>query len=279
MSRAKRRVTKPEKSPGKEQQGEDKYFSKAVRKAFDILEILKNSAGPLSLNELTLQVGMMKSSVFRLLYTMERAGYVSKEASGKYVLSQGARSVMPNSFGNKLLQEALTEMKELSREFGETVSLAQLFDNHVQVVAVIESSQLIRMANVVGRILQPHASSLGKTITAFQTEEVRERLLRSYGIYAYTTHTITDEVELKKEFESIRSLGYGLDLEESVLEGCCFGAPIFNAEKRAVAAISISVPKMRLKNKEDQERIISALKNRANIISRRLSGGRVLETL
>lgn len=271
MVRAKQKATRTEKRPGKEPQGEDKYFSKAVGKAFDILEILRNSAEPLSLNELTSQVGMMKSSVFRLLYTMESAGYISKGAGGKYLLSQGARSVMPNSFGNKLLQEALPEMKELSREFGETVSLAQLFDNHVQVVAVIESSQLIRMANVVGRILQPHASSLGKTITAFQTEEMRERLLRSYGIYGYTTHTITDEVELKKEFETIRSLGYGLDLEESILEGCCFGAPIFKAEGRAIAAISISVPKMRLKNEEDQGRIISALKDKTSIISRRLS--------
>lgn len=271
MARAKQRITKPESNQVKEPRGENKYFSKVVGKALDILEILRNSQASLSLNELTLQVKMMKSSVFRLLYTLESAGYVSRDAEGKYQLSQGVRTGLPDSLGDKLLAAALPEMKDLSREFGETVSLAQLFDNRIQVVAVIESPQLLRMANVVGRILQPHASSLGKSITAFQSEETAEKLLRSYGIYCYTKHTITDEVELKKEFEKIRSLGYALDAEESILEGCCFGAPIFDGEQRAMAAVSISVPKMRLKSKEDRARIVTALKAKTEIISRKIS--------
>lgn len=267
MPKAKQKAIRPNGRTAED----EKYFSKVVGKALDLLEILRAAAEPLSLNELTLRVEMMKSSVFRLIYTLERAGYVTRDAAGKYQLAQSARTLMPGSFGNRLLEEAVPPMKELSREFGETVSLAQLFENHIQVIAVIESPQLIRMANVVGRILQPHASSLGKTITAFQSEELRDVLLRSYGIYPYTEHTITDEVELKKEYEKIRRAGYGLDAEESILEGCCFGAPIFNHERRAVAAISISVPKMRLKTKEDRERIIAALRAKANAITDRLS--------
>lgn len=270
MARAKQKITAPQGGQLKEPRDENKYFSKVVGKALDILEILRHSPAPLSLNELTLQVKMMKSSVFRLLYTLESAGYVGKDADGRYQLAQGVRTLLPDSFGEKLLQAALPEMKELSREFGETVSLAQLFDNRIQVAAVIESPQLLRMANVVGRILQPHASSLGKSITAFQSEETAEKLLRSYGIYCYTKHTITDEVELKKEFEKIRSHGYAVDAEESILEGCCFGAPVFDRGRRAVAAVSISVPKMRLKNKEDRARIVAALKAKTGTISRKI---------
>ena len=79
------------------------------------------------------------------------------------------------------------------------------------------------MGNTVGRIVPPHASSLGKAVAAFQSEDVRDRLVRSYGIHRFTEHTVTDEVELKLEFERVRSRGYSTDEEESVLEGCCFG--------------------------------------------------------
>ena len=50
------------------------------------------------------------------------------------------------------------------------------FENRIEVVATVESPHLIRMGNTVGRILPPHASSLGKAVTAFQREEVRDRL-------------------------------------------------------------------------------------------------------
>ena len=126
-------------------------------------------------------------------------------------------------------------MRELSREFGETVTLAMRFENRIEVVATIESPQLIRMGNTVGRILPPHASSLGKAITSHQTEDVRERLIRSYGVTPFTTHTITDEVALKLELERVRERGYSIDEEESVLEGRCFGVPIFGPAHEVVS--------------------------------------------
>ena len=144
-------------------------------------------------------------------------------------------------------------MKQLNREFRETVSLAMRFENHVEVVATVESPQLIRMGNTVGRILPPHASSLGKAITAFQPEDRRESLLRSYGLHRFTDHTIVDEVELKRELERIRKAGYSLDAEESALEGCCFGAPIRGADGSVIGAISLSMPKMRLTSDDQSQ--------------------------
>src|SRR6266540_4677643 len=52
-----------------EAERDDKYFSKVIGKAFDILRLLRAAPQPLSLNELTLRVGLAKSSVFRMLHT------------------------------------------------------------------------------------------------------------------------------------------------------------------------------------------------------------------
>jgi IclR family acetate operon transcriptional repressor len=136
--------------------------------------------------------------------------------------------------------------------------MAVLFDNHIEVVSVLESSHMIRMGNTVGRIIPPHASSLGKSITASQSEERRDTLLRSYGLHRFTASTITDESELKSEFERIRERGYATEKEESTPDGFCFGAPVWH-EERVIASISLAFPKMRLPARKDQDALIQSL--------------------
>ena len=242
---------------------EDKYFSKVIGKALDIIDILRSSAQPLSLNELTLRLELAKSSVFRILHTLEVSGYIERDATGRYSVVADLQAWAPGQLRTALVDAALPALKDLNREFRETISLAMRFENRIEVVATLESQHLIRMGNTVGRIVPPHASSLGKAIAAFQPEEVRERLVRSYGIHRFTDRTVTDEVELKREFERVRSRGYSTDQEESVLEGCCFGVPVLDAHGDAIAAISISSPKMRIRDEQLQKRQVAAIRRAA----------------
>lgn len=251
-------------------QQKDKYFSKVVGKALDLLEILKRGGTPLSLNELTLQVGLAKSSVFRILHTLEVAGYLERNEAGHYILSPDVRPLVPAYLQTKLMEAAVPRMRELNRRFSETVSLAILFNNHIEVVAVEESSRLIRMGNTVGRIIPPHASSMGKSITAHQPEERRRQLLRSYGLHTFTDKTIVDENELKRELERVRSRGFSTDQEESANEGCCFGVPIFGKGEEAIGAISISIPKTRVPQGAQQKELIAALQKAAREIGEEL---------
>ena len=162
-----------------------------------------------------------------------------------------------------LVDAALPHMRTLSREFGETITLAMHFDNRIEVVSTLDSPHLIRMANTVGRILPPHASSLGKAITAHLPDDIVERLRRSYGTHRFTEHTITDEVALKQEYERVRAQGFSIDAEESVLEGCCFGAAVTGPTAIVIAAISLSLPKMRLRDKAMQKQIVAAVREAA----------------
>jgi len=242
---------------------DDKYYSKVIGRALEILAVLRKSDAPLGLAELASHVGLAKSSVFRLLHTLEVSSYIERTGEGAYRLSADLRAWGDGKRVTDLVDAALPPMRTLSREFGETITLAMHFDNRIEVVATLDSPQLIRMANTVGRILPPHASSLGKAITAHQPDDVTERLRRSYGNHRFTEHSITDEVALKQEYELIRAQGYSTDAEESVLEGCCFGAPISGPDDVVLAAISLSLPKMRLRDKAMQKRIVAAVRDAA----------------
>lgn len=254
-----------------ETERDDKYFSKVIGKALDIMAILRVSSQPLSLNELTLAVGLAKSSVFRMLHTLEVSGYLERDPVGRYSVSAGVRAWGREQFLADLIEAAQPIMRRLIAELGETVSLAMRFDNRIEVVSSIESPQLIRMGNTVGRILPPHASSLGKAITAYQTDGVRERLIRSYGLSRFTSHTIVDEIALKAEYERICNRNYSIDAEESVLEGRCFGAPVFAPKQEVFAALSISVPKMRVRDKQVEARLVNTVRRGADEIGARIT--------
>ncbi len=249
---------------------DDKYYSKVIGRALDILAVLRKHEHPMGLAEIASHVGLAKSSAFRLLHTLEVSSYVERTADGGYGLAADLRMWGDGKRVTDLVDAALPHLRTLSREFGETITLAMHFDNRIEVVATLDSPHLIRMANTVGRILPPHASSLGKAITAHLPDDVVERLRRSYGNHRFTAHTITDEVALKQEYEAIRRQGYSLDVEESVLEGCCFGAPVNAPDGMAIAALSLSLPKMRLSDKAMQKGIIAAVRDAAAQTSKAL---------
>lgn len=159
-------------------------------------------------------------------------------------------------------------MLALNVSLRETVSLGALFDNRVEVVAVFDSPETIKMCNVVGHIVPPNASSLGKVIGAFQSPERREKLLISYGFWRYTEHSITDRAKLDEEFAQIRAHGFATDREESVMGGICFGVPVFDPAGEVHVALSTSTPKMRIRDVSHEKSIVASLKATAEKIAK-----------
>jgi DNA-binding IclR family transcriptional regulator len=249
---------------------ERRYFSRGVGRALEIIELLTRTTGPLSLNDVASRINMTKSSAFRLLRTLEALDYVTQGRDGQYLILPENRATVPSRIANSLVRVARPVMKRLNMEFQETVSLSVLFTNHIEVVEVFESPLLIRMANTVGKIIPPHASSMGKSITAFQTDETRNKLLRSYGFPRFTPNTITDELALRENFERIRTQGHSFDAEESTPGGSCYGVPLVIEPYGAIAALSLSMPTSRLPEGPGAEKMVRALIEASGQIARDL---------
>jgi DNA-binding IclR family transcriptional regulator len=254
--------------PGIKQAEGSRYFIQAVGKALDILMAVGQSPEPVSLVQLTRDLRQSKSSIFRILCTLEQKGLLERRPGDLYVLPRSNSAPVPNQLLEHLRRAAGPVMRDLGREFRESVNLGFLFENHIEVLEVFSSAQKINMGTVVGSIIPPHASSLGKCITAHQPEHRRDHLVRAYGINAFTPQTITNPVQLEQEFARVRDQGYAIDREESTPQGCCFGAPIRTAAGLVVAAISVSLPRSRV---DQEEKIIEAVRQAAETISRNLT--------
>lgn len=251
----------------------DQYFSRAVGKALEALEAIGQGARPYTLNEISHSLGLTKASAFRLLHTLETLGYLTKSEEGRYSAHSRTLARVQTRLLNEVMRHGPEALERLCMQYRETASLAMIFDNHIEVLAVSESPQLIRMGNIQGRIVPPHASSLGKAITAFQPAETRDRLLRSYGTAPITPATLVDEIALRAEFERIREAGFAEDREESVAGGWCFAAPILNAGGVAFGAVSLSLPRMRLPEMEQRGEIVAAVKRTAAAVARQCKPG------
>ncbi len=248
----------------------DGVESRSLAKGLQVLETLSTAAEPMPLRDLASSVGLGKASTLRLLRTLENAGYLVRDPHGNYHSDRDQPLPRQNHQLRLLQDSAGPVLAKLNAEFGETVALAFLFDDLIRVVDVIESPHNIRMANYKGRILQPYASSLGKSITAFQTPEKTQKLLHTYGIFRLTSDTLTDFRAIQEHLAEVRERGYAWDRGETSPGGMCVGAPIRMADGEILASLSMSMPKERfteeLQNllparvKRDGEAVTEAMK-------------------
>lgn len=222
------------------------FPSRSLAKGLEILDLLAARQQPAALREISSHVALGKASTLRLLHTLEEKGYLKRDEAESYALNRPWSESSEHDRQAHVREAALPVLAKLNVRFGETVALAYLFEDVIRVIEVLESTHHIRMSNYRGGILQPYASSLGKAISAFQTPDLMQRILYTYGIFKFTSNTLTDFRAIHDEFESVRERGYATDREETVPGGSCIGVPIFGPDREVRASFSISMPKARM---------------------------------
>lgn len=243
--------------------------SRSLAKGLMIVEALASKDEAMALRDIATLIGLGKASTLRLLRTLEGLGYIHRDEHDSYYCERVWPTMKQQMRLTALRQCAQPVLAKLNAELGETVAMAFLFDDVIRVVEVIESTHHIRMSNYRGGIIQPYASSLGKSITAFQTPEVAQRLLYTYGIFALTPNTLTDFRAIQDDLAAVRERGYAWDREETVLGGICCGAPVPMPDGEVLAAISMSMPKARF-TKQIEEVLPQMMKDYAAEIARGL---------
>src|SRR4051794_5386831 len=250
-----KRRRRPKRSTGPElvTQTGSQYHLKVIGRALDVLECITDEEPELTLKELSHRIGLPESTLFRILLTLESRGYLLQNPDGSYSLSSKLLLGRIQERADFVKARLRVYLERLATRFDETATSAYLFEDRVHALDTVESFHSIRMTNKPGRVLPPHASSLGKVITAFQKPALIDRMLEVYGLVPRTEHTIRDRQALLAELEQIRSHGYALDREESVLGGICVGAAVTVNDGPVLAALSVSTPVVRMTPERESE--------------------------
>lgn len=249
------------------------YTVPAVQRTIQVLEILAASPSGFSLADLSRQTGIPKSSLFRILLTLDRSSVVHlDEARGTYSL--GTKLI---DWGNQALDKidlkTITHphLVRLANETRESYYVAVLDDYEVIIIDRADTPEMWRIVARLGNRSPVHATASGQVLIADLSADVLESVLSRGGLKRYTSVTITSVSRLAKRLKEVRETGYAVADAEYKPDLCVIAVPIRDYHGRSVAALMTALQSERAhRNKTIITGIIGTLKQEAASISRQL---------
>ena len=251
------------------EQKEGRYNVRAVDRVIHILSVLSDGK-PRKLTELSEEIALNSSTVFRLLATLVHHNYVERDKlSGEYKLGLACLELArAYHAGNDIRRTALPELERLRDITTETVHLGILDKMEVVYLEKLHGLHAVGlMSSRVGGRSPAYCTGLGKVLLAYTDSELVQDYFKQVGLHRYTDTTIQTIDELMDHLEQVRNQGYALDLGEHEAEVNCVAAPIFDINSQVVAAISTSGPAGRLNPLETKQELIDQTREAAHIIS------------
>lgn len=222
---------------------------KSIDKALNLLEFLSKNGDEIGIAKISEKLNMGLSTVHRILNTLKSRGYViQNQKTTKYRLGIKLFELGCEVQSTKSLIKTIRPyLRELSKMTNETANLAILEDKEVIYLDTIESSEILRTGIHQGTRLPAHCTALGKILLAFLPQVDFDSLYKnSESLVSITTNSISSFDELIDELKKIKEQGYAIDREEFKIGINCISCPIFDKDKKFVAAISITGPATRL---------------------------------
>ena len=258
----------PEKTPSaKAPQG-----TQAVSRAIQLLKLFTDDTPEHDLIALTELSGLNKTTTFRIMSALENEGLIERCEVGYRLGSEaivlGGRAMRSNN----LRKVSRDYLEELSQSTGETVTLEVLHshpERHLCSLVIDEvlGKHLVGIAPYIGSRLAVHATSTGKVLLAYAAKSVQEQILAD-ELISYTPQTFSRHA-LEEELKQIRSQGYALSKGELEHGLMTVAAPIFDLNAKAVAAVSIVAPSVRV-GESELEPLATLATQSANKISHAL---------
>lgn len=240
----------------------------SVDRAISILEVLA-SEGEVGVTELARELGVHKSTAFRLVAALERRDLVEQQTGrGKYRLGTGIlRLAGATTSRLDLVQESRTVTRALAQRTGETVNIAVLSDGAALYMDQVAGSSALQPHNWVGQRIPLHATSNGKILLS--TLDRADVARQVPVLRAYTANTITTLDALMRELDEICQRGYAIAIDELEIGLTAIAAPVHNIQGAVVASVSISGPTFRLDARKVPQ-MSDAVVSAATEVSRRL---------
>ncbi len=243
---------------------------RAVWHAIQVLAVFSADEPQLGVSEIARRIGVHKSTVSRILATLEDARLVERYGpSSRLRLGAGivalAGPLLANLDVGNVARPYLEQLAVLTRE---SVSLSIWNRGEAVNVEQVLGPGTIKHIAPVGRRNPAHATATGKVFLAHAgPDEIRETIAR--GLPRFTDRTIVDPDLLLEELAQIRHHGFARNIEELELNLVAVAAPARDHHGQVVAAVGISAPGFGV-NPARLDQFAEASKQAAADISQRL---------
>lgn len=245
------------------------YYIKSIKRAIQVLNCFSSKQKKWTISKISKKLGFHKSSVHRILITLEDEGFITKnKVNQQYYLGIKLFELGYIAKGRiEIRNQALPFMKELSEITKETVALYITISTKERIcIEKVESSYFVRRYVQTGETSPLYCGAAGKLLIAFLPKNKREKALSTASFKAFTPNTIINRTELEKQLYKIQQDGYATSFEERVPDSASIAVPIKDSFSEVVAALAVLGPISRF-NSEKIYQSIPIVKEIAQKIS------------
>lgn len=247
------------------------YVIPNLKRAFEVLECVAKNPRGVSFMQLLERLKISKTTLFRILETLESSGYLTTSVEGGlYTLSRKIMTLAYSALEEpNIAAESFDVMRRLRDEAGETVMLGALMEDSCIMVEQEAGPHDFNFTGKLGMKSPLHASAPGKALLAHLPPDALEGALKKISFVRHTERTISNRADLEKELAAIRRRGFATDDGEAVEGLRCAAAAIFNSKGYPAAVLWITGPSRRV-SKADLPRLGAMVVRAAREISAKL---------
>jgi len=242
----------------------------SVARAIQIVEALAQS--PAGLSETARRVDLPKSTVARLLTTLEELEAVERDEDGRlYRLGPVLKRLASAAGGPaQLTAFARPYLDELTALTGEAAGIAIPDGFKVHYVDQTEAEHPVQVRDWTGELIPMHVVPSGLVIMAHWPEQQTSRYL-SRELERLTANSVTDPDEIRQRLAAVRLEGYAWVYEEFVEGINSVASAVLERNGLITAALHVHGPAYRFPGEEDPDRIGEAVAEAAYKLSAALA--------
>ncbi|ORV32133.1 hypothetical protein AWB99_10780 [Mycolicibacterium confluentis] len=225
-------------------------------RAFGILEMFIDDGGQgLTSAQIVEHTGLPRTTVHELLATMVATKYLRRDnANGIYQLGINAFRLgfaFADQFDLLKVGQRVTE--RVAARCNETVNFGVLDDDSIVYLCKVDSTFAVHTISKVGGRLPASCTAIGKVLLAALDDTELAKMLTRESLVSLTPNSITDPAEIMAQIRMIRQRGVAFEFGESNPDVTCVAAPVRDHRGKLIAALSVSVPYIRWKQRPEQE--------------------------
>lgn len=239
-----------------------------IARAAEILRALLDAPGGMTLTQLSVKVGLARTTIYRVVHTLQSEGLVTApDPDGAVFLGpELGRLATPTSASISLRVRPFLEL--LAQDVKETVDLAVLYGLNVRFIDQVVPGRRLREGFIFDELLPAHSTANGKALLAALPLRTLQSMLPSQ-LRRCTPNTITSRRQLLVELDHVREAGFAFDREETDDGICAVGAVVYS-QLGPQAAITVAAPADRFYRSEAA--FAKAVATAAHQASQALSG-------
>ncbi len=213
-----------------------------------ILEVMGRSDHAMSPTEINQQIGLPKQTVHRLVVTLEKEGFLAKEANGKHYRPTRRLRLL----GAGLLHASRSHitrhqvLQNVASQVQEAVNFVVPEETGMHYLDRIDTNWPFRIQLPVGTNVPFHCTASGKTFMASLSKSARKKFVMGLQLEKLTDKTHVSPETLLDDLANCAKRGYALDSEEFMDGMVAIAVPVTDIHNRFVAALAYHGPSQRL---------------------------------